>query len=208
MKRKFTSGLLHNYTRNLLKTFYFIVGLLVCSSCSYLPERVELTYTPIKNPESLISAPYVDVSVHVVDCRRSGKTVGRKKGKYGVEHASIGLSSDLIQEITDAMLTELHRRGFNLAYGGVEVQIEIQKFYNEFKEGFFGGRGISELLLSVNVVNKEGMITFAKTIMGIGENNNVWIHSGNNAKKALDSAMNDAIYKLIRDRAFLQALLR
>lgn len=192
-----------------MKFILFLLSLLFCfSGCSYVPERVEVSYNPLQQAEKIEKAAEVNVSVQVVDNRRDGKTVSRKKGDYNIERASIQLSNDLSQEITWAMSTELLNRGFNLAENGTHIDIEIQKFYNEFKEGFFGSRGLSELILSVIVTKKEGSIFYSKMIIGIGENDSVWIHSGNNARRALNAALTDAIQKLFNDRSFIQSLIR
>jgi uncharacterized lipoprotein YajG len=150
----------------------------------------------------------LNVDIYVVDNRRDGKTVSYKKGDHNVERASIKLAGNLSEEITHAVALELKNRGFNIEKGSTQIQIDIQKFYNEFKEAFFGSRGIAELILSVTVTKKTGNIYYSKMIIGIGENESVWLHSGNNAAKALSFALSDAIHKLFTDPAFLQALTR
>lgn len=192
-----------------MKTLFSLAcSLAVLTGCSYVPENVDVSYEPLQYTNKIENASKILVDVQVVDNRRDGKTVSRKKGDRNVERASIRLANDLSEEITRAVSSELYNRGFGIQTGDTAVQIEIQKFYNEFKEGFIGSRGLSELILSVNVTKHTGNIHYSKMIIGIGENDSVWIHSGNNAKRALNAALSDAIHKLFNDRAFLQALTR
>ena len=192
-----------------MKIKNFIPAILLLSAgCAYVPERVEVSYRPPVQVEKIPAATAIAVAVQVVDVRREGKPVGRKKNGKGNETASIYLSNDIIEEVSYALNTELFHRGFSLNEGERLVQVEVQKFYNEFKQGFFGSRGVAELLLAVSVTRSDGTITYSKMIFGIGENDHVWIHSGNNARRGLEGALNDAIKKLFRDKAFLQALTK
>ncbi len=185
-----------------------VVCLVVLASCSYVPEDVQVSYQPVLQAEPLAEASAVNVDIQVVDNRRDGKRVSRKKDAYGIELASIRLEGDLTSTVYEAMKAELQNLGFPIASGNVEVEVDIQKFYNDFKPGFFYDRGISELLLGVTVKKKNGHIIYSKNIVGIGEVGDVWRHSGKNAKVALDSALKDAIEKVLRDRSFIQALIK
>ena len=184
----------------------FSIACLGLAGCSYVSENVQVSYQPMIQSNSKVPIADTNVTVMVVDNRRDGKQVGRKKGDYGIELASIKLKGDLANEVAAAVQTELQNLGCNIKEGNLGVEIEIQKFYNEFKPGFMGGRGIAELILGVSVKKSDGHIVYSKTIIGLGENDSVWAHSGKNAKVALDGAFNDAVHKLISDQAFLQTL--
>lgn len=187
--------------------YKYLILLGFLASCSYVPERIDVAYHPTRQVEKIASASGVNVRVQVLDNRRDGKQVSRKKDD-GIERASINLSNDIAEEIAWGIKTELVAKGFTIADGDAEVIVEIQKFYNDFKEGLFGSRGVSELILNVTVGRDDGYIRYSKTIIGIGENNNAWTHSGNNARRSLERALGDAIHKIFNDRAFIQALTR
>ena len=184
------------------------VCLLALAGCGYMSEDVQVSYQPVLQSEPLAEAAAVNVDIQVVDNRRDGKHVSRKKDAYGIELASIRLEGDLTETVYEAMKCELQNLGFPIASGNVEVEVDIQKFYNEFKPGFFYDRGLSELLLGVTVKKKNGHIIYSKNIVGMGEVGDVWRHSGKNAKVALDSALKDAISKVFKDRSFMQALIK
>jgi uncharacterized lipoprotein YajG len=182
------------------------LGFVCLVGCSYVPEKVSVSYEPLTKSTHATLAIEADVDVTVVDNRRDGKKVGHKRGDRGYELASITLKGELAEEIAFALKGELQALGCTIQPGGVAVEIEIQKFYNEFKQGFLGHCGVSELILGVHVKKFDGSIAYSKTITGVGENADVWLHSGKNAKVALDEAFNDAIHKLMNDQAFLQTL--
>lgn len=185
--------------------FLSVVFLFGLSGCVYFSEKINVAYQPIVRTESVPALP-LNVSIQVMDNRREGNQVSCKKGEHGIELASIKLKGSLADEIKAAVRLELQSLGCSVGYGNAIVEIEIQKFYNEFKPGYFKGRGVAELILGVNLKKKDGEIVYSKTLMGIGENNSVWFQTGNNAKKALEGALCDAIHKLINDQAFMQAL--
>lgn len=191
----------------LLLSLTLVCSLLGLSGCKYMSEKIEVSYEPLFLTP-VTAATDVKVDVSVVDSRREGTQVSRKKGDHGIELASIKLKSDLAQEVAQAVKTELKSMGFRIAPGNARVEIEIQKFYNEFKQGFFNDRGVAELMMNVHVKKKDDTITYSKTVFGIGEKGGVWAHSGKNTKAALESALRDGIGKLLKDQAFMQALTR
>ncbi|NNM43090.1 MAG: hypothetical protein HKM07_01945 [Chlamydiae bacterium] len=198
-----------NNKRNIAGLFSIICFfgfMLSCTSCAYVPEKVQVAYEPIMHSNPVATAIGTNVVVNVIDNRRNGKRVSSKKGDYGIELAGIKLEGELADEVANAVITELESLGCTIATGGMEIEVEIQKFYNEFKQGFFRARGIAELILAVSVKKSDGNIVYSKTIMGFGENDKMWVQSGKNAKAALDTAFNDAIHRLVSDQAFLQSL--
>ncbi len=185
--------------------FLCLIFLFGLSGCIYLSEKINVAYQPIVRSEYIAALP-LNVEIQVVDNRREGNQVSCKKGEHGIELASINLKGSLADEVKAAMRLELQSLGCSVGYGNAIVEIDIQKFYNEFKPGYFKGRGVAELIIGVNLKKKDNEIVFSKTIIGIGENSNVWFQSGKNAKTALEGALCDAIHKLVNDQAFLQAL--
>jgi uncharacterized lipoprotein YajG len=199
--------------KRIKKIIYFVAmisGIAALTGCGYIPEKVQVSYQPLLQQSVLSTASGAKVDVQVVDNRREKTQVSCKKGDYGVELASIRLEGDLAKEVAGAVRAELKNLGFGLSddQASKGVDIEIQKFYNEFKAGAWGGRALAEMILGVNVKKADGDIIYSKTIMGFGEMDRVWRHSGKNAKAALEASMNDAMNKLINDKAFIQALNR
>jgi hypothetical protein len=59
----------------------------------------------------------------------------------------------------------------------------------------------------VKVRDSEGSTSYSKIIRGRGENPDVLLTSGKNAKIALELALKDAVYQLVNDPEFIQSLL-
>lgn len=186
----------------------FLVLLLGLTGCNYIPEKVDVSYEPLIQFTPTIQANAAPLDVIVVDSRREGAQVGCKKGEYGIELASIRLKNNLAEVIQEALRTELKSRGFSISTQGNVIEIDIQKFYNDFKPGYITHRGVAELLLSVHVKKNNGDIVYSKNIIGSGENQRIWLTSGKNAKIALDAALSDAIHKIVNDPSFVQCLLK
>ncbi len=184
-------------------SFLLLLGL---SGCGYVPEKVALSYEPVYRSQPLAEASGKQIGITVSDQRRGGKEVSRKKGDHGVERAAIRLKGNLADEVEKALQLELTHLGYEVGSGNVNVEIEIHKFYNDFKQGFFTDRGDSELFLGVHVLHRDGRILYSKNIIGLGEKDGVWVQSGKNAKLSLEAALTDAIHKLVKDPYFLQAL--
>lgn len=174
---------------------------------SYVPSTTQISYEPIVNSLPITDAEGKCIAVSVVDNRREGKNVSRKKDGYGIELASIKMEGELSEEIKKAVKLELSHMGFVTdGDANATIGIEIHKFYNDFKPGVLTNRGVAELMMSVLVTHKDGNIVYSKNIIGIGEHDKIWVQSGKNAGRALEAALNDAIHKLIKDPAFVQTL--
>lgn len=176
------------------------------SSCCYIPENIEVAYQPSISCLSKSALKDVIVDIRVIDSRRGGKEVGLKKGENGIHLAAIKLSNNLCEEISKVLTTELKQYGCTIGEGHHLVEVDVQKFSNDFQQGFFADKGNAEFFISVTVRKPDGMIAYAKTILGFGENRGIWVHSGENAKISLNNAFNDALSKLLTDPAFIQAL--
>jgi uncharacterized lipoprotein YajG len=184
----------------------FLSAILALPGCMYVPERVQVSYQPTQQSHETPPLVWKKIGILVTDNRRDGKQVSCKKGNYGVELASIKLRGNLADAIENAIAAELNQFGYGVGEGDPVIEVEIQRFYNDFKRGFVKSRGVAELFLGVHVKKMDGAIVYSKNIIGLGENGNVWIQSGENAKIALESALTDAIHKLIKDQYFRQAL--
>jgi uncharacterized lipoprotein YajG len=178
------------------------------SGCAYIPETIYMDNYPPSCCESINRSNDIQLGVQVLDCRRGSKALGYKKGDNQVELGSLSFYGNLSQFVASAIRQELRQRGFNVVGGNVLVQVSINKFNTDFKKGFIRSRNLAELYLDVNVQDENGIVFYSKTIMGFGENKNVWIQNGKNAKVALQDAFTDAINKLLNDKAFIQSLFR
>jgi uncharacterized lipoprotein YajG len=188
--------------------FTFILILLTfLSGCALTKEHITIDYTPQTNIEPIKGSEKVNLKVNINDSRSMRDKVSYKKNTYGMELGEIISNNDIVGLVSESVKNELQNRGFNVSGGDVEVNIELIKFYNDFKTGFFAGDASAEVIMGVQVKQKNGNVTFNKTITGAYVEQDTQIATGNNAKKALEGALKDAVPKLVNDSKFIIALM-
>jgi uncharacterized lipoprotein YajG len=178
------------------------------SGCALTQDHIGLTYVRQQNVEKIQGAEAVKAKVLVTDGRAIKDKVSAKKNGYGMEMASIIATNDVSYLFKTAIEDELSSRGFTLAEGNLVVGVEVGKFYNDFKIGFWAGDAVAELAMNIQVTTKEGTIVFVKSIAAEGKNANIQLCTGSNAKTALDLALKEGVAKLFADKTFMDALMK
>jgi uncharacterized lipoprotein YajG len=186
---------------------FILVFLMFLSGCALTKEHITLDYIPQSNVEAIRGSEKVNIKLNVTDGRTMRDKVSYKKNAYGMEMGEIICDNDVIELVSKSIKTELINRGFMVDGGDLEVNIEMIKFYNDFKSGFFAGDASAEIIMGVQVKQKNGNIPYNKTITGAYVEQNIQLATGSNAKKALDGALKDAIPKLMNDQKFIIALM-
>jgi uncharacterized lipoprotein YajG len=184
-----------------------LIFLMFLSGCALTKENITLEYIPQSNVESIRGSEKVNIKLNVTDGRTMRDKVSYKKNAYGMEMAAIISDNDVIELVGKSIKIELHNRGFMVDGGDIEVNIELIKFNNDFKSGFFAGDAAAEVIMGVRVKQKSGNIPYNKTITGTYVEQDIQLATGSNAKKALDGALKDAIPKLMNDQKFIIALM-
>jgi len=178
------------------------------SGCALTTEKIDLSYTPQIAPQIIPGADEIAVAVQVIDDRQDKTKVSSKKNGYGMEMAPIIANEDVSITIRKAIETELRNRGFKLedAVAIVRVVADITRFYNDHKTGFFSGDAVADLNMSVSVKSKDGAVLYDRQIVAQGVEANTQLATGNNARIALDKALQDGMAKLFGDTDFVAAL--
>jgi len=144
--------------------------------------------------------------------RRDRARVSVKKNGYGMEMAPIVSATDIAAFVRANVALELARRGFTVGQTGLVVNVDLRKYFNDFKLGFMSGDATAEVIFDVTAYqigpDGEGPPIFLGHFEGAGENNGIQICSGENAKVALDAAFVDAMRLMFSDRRFLAALMQ
>lgn len=195
-----------------MKSFLqLIIGaafLSLVSGCAFTQASIGVGYAPQENPTHVTGAENVSVSVGVKD-QRLNQSVGRKIDGYGMECASIIATNDIPGLVKSCIETELDHRGFKFANNGnVSVDVELAKFYNEFRTGILAGSAAAELDMNVMIKNNSGTILYSRIIEGQGKLSNIEVAGGNNARIALEAALKDGMNTLFSDPAFTDTLLK
>jgi len=178
------------------------------SGCALTTDRIDIAYTPQLTASPVAGANEVTVSVQVIDNRQDKSKVSSKKNGFGMEMAPIVASEDVSITIRKAIETELSNRGFRLSTDQAIVQVvaDVTRFYNDHKIGFFAGDAVADLTMSVNVKSKDGRVLYNREIVAQGIERNTQLAGGNNARNALEKALQDGMLKLFDDGNFIAAL--
>lgn len=178
--------------------------------CALTTDRISLEYQPMSGIQALPSAEGITVLVHVNDLRTDKTRVSCKKNGFGMEMAPIVAEEDPALTIRRALETELKARGFRVGPDAlVLIHSDVTRFWNDHKTGFFAGDSVADLNMTVVVKDKSGeKVLFTKQINAQGQESNIQIQGGNNAKLALDKALVAGIRQLFEDPHFLEAILK
>lgn len=182
----------------------------VLSGCALTTDRIELQYKQQQGVAQIPGANIVTVKVQVTDQRQEKSKVSSKKNGYGMEMAPILAIEDVAVTVRRAIEQELQARGFQLGSDTALVQIgaDLTRFYNDHKVGFFSGDAVADLNMSVTVKSKKGDLLFSRQIISQGLEPNMQLMSGENARLALNRALENGMKYLFEDQTFLAALIR
>ena len=126
-----------------------------------------------------------------------------------MEMAPIIAIEDVAVTVRRAIEQELRTRGFQLGTDTALVQItaDLTRFYNDHKTGFFAGDAVADINMSVTVKSKKGDLLYTRQIISQGIEPNTQLMSGENARLALNRALENGMKSLFEDQKFLSALM-
>ena len=179
------------------------------SGCALTTDRIELQYTQQSGVAQIPGANNVSVNVLVSDQRQDKSKVSSKKNGFGMEMAPIIAIEDVAVTVRRAIEQELRTRGFQLGTDTALVQItaDLTRFYNDHKTGFFAGDAVADINMSVTVKSKKGDLLYTRRIISQGIEPNTQLMSGENARLALNRALENGMKSLFEDQKFLSALM-
>lgn len=185
------------------------LALVTLSGCALTTDRIDLQYSQQTGVSKISGASNVSVSVTVADQRPDKSKVSSKKNGFGMEMAPIVANEDVAVTVRRAIEQELQARGFQLGSETALVNIaaDLTRFYNDHKTGFFAGDAVADLNMAVIVKSKRGDTVYTRQLTAQGVEPNTQLMTGNNARLALNRALENGMKLLFEDQAFLSALL-
>ena len=181
----------------------------IFTGCALTEDKIDIPYQGRGNITVVQGADKINVEVKNEDKRTVFKDrVGAKKNGYGMEMAKIVPSNDVAKTFSDAVLFELENLGFKNGTGGKVVKVELIRFYNDFKMGFFAGDAVADGLINIVVTNGKNEVIFTKSYEGGGIYPNIQLALGENAREALIKAMTDIVGKVAQEKDLHSALLK
>ena len=191
------------------RLFAIVAVAVSVTGCALSEDTVSLQYSRMPGVAALPSAELVHVDVLASDARADHQDrVSVKKNGYGMEMAAIRSDRDVVALVKESIETELSARGFKAATGAGHVKVDVMKFYNDFKIGFFSGDAVAEVVFNVQVLGANGTILYSKPVSSTGKNADVMLASGSNAKVALENGLQLSVSNLMNDPEFIKAVFK
>jgi uncharacterized lipoprotein YajG len=189
--------------------FYTAVLLFLLAGCAFTTDHIDLTYNQQPGVQKIPNAGAVVVSVQVSDQRleRSNR-VGSKTNVYGRETAPIIANEDVTLTIRRALESELQLRGFTIGTeASVFLQADLRKFWNKHKWGSRHIDAVADLDMRISVTSKSGIVLYYRSLHVQGSETNNQVANGNNARLALQNALETGMTSLFEDKTFIAALI-
>ena len=194
---------------NKLYALLFTLLAMQFGGCALTVDKIDVSYKPRANIAVVEGAEKVSVKVISEDTRTVYKDrVGVKKNGYGIEMAALVPINDVSKTFADAVASEIESLGFKIGEGGKTLKVELIRFYNDFKMGFFAGDSVADGLINVSVADKLGEVIFSRAYEGGAIEENIQLASGENARLALTKAMTDIVTKIPQDKDLQSSLLK
>jgi len=188
--------------------FVLLCTALLCGGCAFTTDTIDVPYQSIGPAAPVANASGITVTVTSTDGRTTYRDrVSTKKNGYGVECAPILANNDIPATVANAFSQELSARGFKIGDNGVTLKVEVVQFYNDFKPGFFAADAVSNVAFNTEIVAPGGAIAFSKYYQGTGENPNVQLAGGSEARVALIKAFQSAVASAVNDPDFTKSLV-
>ena len=189
--------------------FAALAFITLLSGCALTTAKIDVPYE--RGSSAVVSVPGASnesVEVTATDGRTTYRDrVSSKKNGYGMEMAAIVANNDLPTSVREAFKQELSARGFRIGSPGANVQVEMVRFYNDFKNGFLSGDAVATVGFNVKVLTASGGIVFSKYYEGTGTEPNIQFAGGDNARAALVKAFSASVNNVVSDPEFVNAVL-
>lgn len=193
-----------------------VIGLAGCELLQV--DRITLQHTQQKGIGVVPGAANISVVVKANDKRDYlAHSISRKWGKAVVGYGKNGLGEEtypdiIVTEPVELTLKrsiedELKASGFHVDQNAkFVIEIDINTFFNDYKVGFILSDSVADFNMDVKVLSNKGHILYSRRIAEQGHK--VWAStmSGEDAKIALNRALDNGINTLFSDGTFLSAL--
>lgn len=191
-----------------MRLLAILVASLGLSACALTVDSIDVPYQAGANLSVVEGASDAKVQVSGSEGRTVYKDrVSVKKNGYGMEMADIVASNDIPKTIASAVEKELSSLGYAIGAGGAKVDVQVTRFYNDFKIGMFSGDAVAEASAIVKITGPDGNATFIKHFEAGGIEENIQLTLGSNARQALIKAMRNLVSSIINDKELQATIL-
>lgn len=193
--------------RGMLRTMAVLAASVLAVGCAITEDKVPIDYVPATEAAPLPGAAGVTLTLSATDARQQrADRISTKRNGYGMEMARIVSTNDVVVLVKVAIEREFRAEGFGIGPGGLAVGIELQNFYNNFKNKIMSGDAEAEVAFGIKVRDATGALIYSQ-FYSASAVLDVQLASGSNAKAALEKALTAAVKQVADDKALQQALL-
>lgn len=195
---------------------FTVISLAGCESLHV--DRITLQHMQQKEIRVVPGAANISLVVKAIDKRDYlAPGISRKWGKAVVGYGRNGLGEETYPDIIvtepieltlkRSIEDELKARGFQIDQNAnLIIEIDINTFFNDYKVGFIWSDSVADLNIDVKVLSNTGYILYSRIIAEQGHKAWASTMSGEDAKIALNRAVDNGINALFSDGAFISAL--
>ena len=181
--------------------------MLLTAGCAFGTEHIDLAYQPAAPAQPLPDASGKTVIVTAQDGRRGDpQIVSVKKNGYGMELGDLVANQPVLALVQTAVGSELAARGFTLASGGATVQIELEHFFADYKNGFMTVSNEASVSFLAQVRNPAGAVVYTRVVNEAARPDGSLLGTPSLARESLDAASQKAVGTLVQDPAFMSAV--
>ena len=189
---------------------------MVCTGCLATADQrlISLTYRAQAPVERVLGAESIKVNVKANDMRESKNWICAQTGNgYTTARQAVGIIESVTPPaglVSRAIKAELSHRGFDIDYRGIPVVANVAMF-----SCYRGGGPAIDATVGIDLfvyragrppIGREFFYRYVKgEYLDQGHLIRAW--NGENAKVALEAALEDAMKQLFSDRRFVNALL-
>jgi uncharacterized lipoprotein YajG len=142
-----------------------LLALPFLGACALERDYIEVRHPPPASVAPVPGAAQVSARVVTTDARDTNRDrVSVKKNGYGMEMAAIVATNDVVAEVGAAVSAVLTAQGFSTSGGPGEVRVDLLRFFNDFKSGFWTGTAEADVSINMRVIDPAGAILYARVI--------------------------------------------
>ncbi|QLG87162.1 hypothetical protein HQ393_02250 [Chitinibacter bivalviorum] len=178
---------------------------ILLSGCIHTVDAINLKHQPAQTITKLPQASNQKVSINVFDARADKSKVGTKIDGMGNPAAAIIATEDVAFVMKKSIESELVQRGFAISdTAPVAMNVNLNAFMSSFDLGFLKLDSKAEIKMSVNIANSGK--NYQLDIQAVGGEKFIQVVDGDNARIALEMAIDNALNQLFADSKVIETL--
>lgn len=183
-----------------------LIFFLYISGCTFVDhETIGLSYNLQANISKIPEVHNLKVSVQVIN---SSGLKGKNRNTIGFKgNGSEIYANDVEEVLRQALVMELEARGIKTNNDATAIiSAEVISLWNNFIPGWFSGKSVAVLKMNISIKNINEAPVYSRLLIGEGVLEDIHITSGDNARIALNMAIENGMKLLFNEQPFISAI--